>query len=118
MTDSNRVGCTDQMTSKAEEAEAAAAQATEKAAKAEQELEQAQARVGTLETELQAVVLEVDAVKASEERALSQVGHMTNLEWFSALRSQPCLFAHFILFISVILFIISFSFFLMLCSFQ
>lgn len=72
----------EQVTAEAEEAKAAAAQAIDEANKFKQELEQAKAHIATIEIRLHAAQLEVEAVKASEERALSQVTHIIHLLHF------------------------------------
>lgn len=70
------------MTAEAEEAKAAAAQAIDEATKSKQDLEQAKSHMATIESRLHAAQLEVEAVKASEERALSQVAHITHFLQF------------------------------------
>lgn len=72
----------EQVTAEAEESKAAAAQAIDEATKSKQELEQAKAHIATIESRLHAAQLEVEAVKASEERALSQVTQITHLLHF------------------------------------
>ena len=54
----------------------------DEATKSKQELEQTKAHIATIESRLHAAQLEVEVVKASEERALSQVTQITHLLHF------------------------------------
>lgn len=65
--------CWQQLTDETEEMKASSVLAKEEAAAAKQQLEQARTHIETIESKLQAALLEVEAVKASEESALSQV---------------------------------------------
>ena len=62
-----------QLTEDIEELRTSSASAKEEAATAKQQLEQARSHVETIESRLQAVLLEVEVLKASEESARSQV---------------------------------------------
>nr|XP_024398560.1 protein WEAK CHLOROPLAST MOVEMENT UNDER BLUE LIGHT-like 1 isoform X1 [Physcomitrium patens]PNR37569.1 hypothetical protein PHYPA_020678 [Physcomitrium patens] len=61
------------VTDEKDELKSTSASLIEELTKAKQDLKQVSAKIETLETKLQAALLEVEAVKASEERALSQV---------------------------------------------
>jgi hypothetical protein len=62
-----------QMTTEAEDAKVAAAEATIDSMKLRQELEQAMAHTSTLESRLQAALMETEAARASEVMALQEV---------------------------------------------
>ncbi|CAM6037148.1 unnamed protein product [Sphagnum compactum] len=62
-----------QVTLEVDEAKAVAKKAAEEAETSKHKLEEAQAHTDTLQSQLQAVIMELEAVKASEAHALSQV---------------------------------------------
>lgn len=69
------------MTDEKDELKSTSASLIEELTKAKQDLKQVSAKIETLETKLQAALLEVEAVKASEERALSQVSRVPLFCW-------------------------------------
>jgi len=73
---SSSMAALQQMTTEAEDAKVAAAEATIDSMKLRQELEQAMAHTSTLESRLQAALMETEAARASEVMALQEITYI------------------------------------------
>jgi uncharacterized phage infection (PIP) family protein YhgE len=72
------------VTLEVDEAKAVAKKAAEEAESSKHKLEEAQAHTDTLQSQLQAVIMELEAVKASEAHALSQANtHLHSAKLYS-----------------------------------